>query len=150
MTREEFLAGTKLPPVPYTVDGLGDVHLKRFSGYERGQWDNFVTTSINKDTGMIDNPATYQAKLVVMTVCDATGKLLFTDHDIGQLLHTSGGALEEIFVASVKLNKLSRSEVAAAKANFTVTTQSETGTGSRGNGADLLTNAKRDLAPMSS
>lgn len=150
MTREEFLAGTKLPPVPFTVEGLGEIHLKRFTGYERGQWDNFVTTSINKDSGQIDNPAAYQAKLVVMTACDATGKLLFTDHDIGQLLHTSGAALEEIFVASVKLNKLSRSEVAAAKVNFHEMQPSEIGTASRGNGAVVLPSARSESVLTSS
>lgn len=60
-----------------------------------------------------DNKSNVRAYVAARTVCDEVGDLIFSDKDIPELGKKSGAALDRIFEAAIKLNKISSGDVAA-------------------------------------
>ena len=95
----------KLEQVPVPEWG-GDVTIRMMSANERDQWE---TEMFNPDGSVKTDTAA--ALLAVRVITDEDGKRLFADDDIEVLGAKSTAALNRIFVAAKRLNKLTLADV---------------------------------------
>lgn len=84
----------------------GSVFIAVLSGTAR---DRFETSIVGKNGGV--NMANIRAKLAAVTVVDENGDLLFDQKDLIKLGRKSGAALDRIYEASQKLNRITDSDV---------------------------------------
>lgn len=84
----------------------GEVIISTMSGFAR---DRFEASCIGKGGGM--NMQNIRAKLVAATVVDEQGNLLFNEKDVSALGRKSCAALERVFEAAQRLNKISEEDV---------------------------------------
>ncbi len=87
----------------------GDVYIRPMSGSER---DSFEGEMINQTGSRIAN---IRARMAVRVVCDDQGTRLFTDAEAATLGEKSAAALDRIFAASQKINRIGDAEVDAEK-----------------------------------
>jgi hypothetical protein len=100
LTRDAILAATNGEVQRISVPEFGgDVYIRVLTGRERDTLERFILLHR-------ENPATamLRARLCATTVCDETGKRIFTDADIPALAEKSGTALERIAVAILRHN----------------------------------------------
>lgn len=88
LTRDQIFAAQDIPP-PEKVDVPewgGDVYIRVMTGAERNAWDlsTITITGSGKQTKVTPNLKDSRAKLLVLTLCDETGKRLFTDQDVAK------------------------------------------------------------------
>ena len=125
LTKEQILSSshTDLKPVRVDVGGSwGEVYIRKFNGYQRGEWDRYnMADGVTDETGRLLNPELWRAKLVQLSLVDENNKLLFNAGEEHSLLGVDGGILEELFVASTKINKLNKWEIKAALTDFFLT-----------------------------
>jgi hypothetical protein len=84
----------------------GSVIISTMSGFAR---DQFEGSLVGKNGGT--NISNVRAKLAAATIVDEAGNLLFTDKDVAALGKKSSAALDRVFEASQKLNKISDGDV---------------------------------------
>lgn len=84
----------------------GQVTIKEMSGFAR---DRFETSIMGKNGGA--NMQNIRSKLVIASVIDESGNLMFTEKDINKLSNKSGAALDRIYDAVQKLNKITDADV---------------------------------------
>lgn len=80
----------------------GEVYVKLMSGSERDRFEISHTANPDKDI---------RARLIVSTVCDCTGVLLFTPADTESIGGKSSAVLDRIFSAAIKLNRIRKEDV---------------------------------------
>lgn len=105
--REDILSkkGGKLIELEVPEWG-GTVHLREMTASER---DAFEQASLDKSgSARLIN---IRARLASISLCDFSGKRLFSDADIAALGELPASALDRIFDASMKLNKISKQDV---------------------------------------
>ena len=107
LSKEQILKSddlkTELIEVP---EWGGKIYVRTMTGKERDAFESLFLKS-NKD-GSIDN---VRATLAAMTICDEKGERLFKDAEIKELGKKNAAALNRIFAASQKLNKLTEEDV---------------------------------------
>ena len=84
----------------------GDVTIAIMSGFAR---DRFEGSLLGANGGT--NMANIRAKLVAASIVDGSGELVFSDSDISKLGKKSSIALDRIFSAAQKINKISDVDV---------------------------------------
>ena len=84
----------------------GEVTIAIMSGFARDRFEGSIVGA-NGGTNMVN----VRAKLVVASVVDEKGDLMFSDSDITRLGKKSSIALDRVFSASQALNKITDSEV---------------------------------------
>lgn len=107
LNRDEILSkkGGKLIELAVPEWG-GTVNLREMTASER---DAFEQASLDKSgTAKLIN---IRARLASISLCDADGKRLFSEADIHILGELPASALDRIFDASMRLNKISKSDV---------------------------------------
>ena len=82
------------------------VWIRTLSGSERDAVENLIYQG-NKKGGLKN----VRAEFAVRCLCDQDGKRIFTDGDAAQLGTKNGGALDRIFEAARRLNKLDQKDV---------------------------------------
>jgi hypothetical protein len=107
LSRDEILAKKGGKVVEVTVpEWGGTVHLREMTAAER---DAFEQASLDKSgTARLIN---IRARLASISICDESGKRLFSDSDIHLLGELPASALDRIFDASMRLNKISKADV---------------------------------------
>ena len=90
----------------------GDVYIKVMSGSERDSWELYYGKEIEKT-----NSVNVRSKLAGLTLCDEQGKRLFSDGQIAALGKKSGSALERVYVESLRINKVTESDIEALEKN---------------------------------
>jgi hypothetical protein len=109
LTKDAILAADDLPREAITIpEWGGDVFVRTMSGTDR---DAFETSLIAKE-GRMEN---VRARLVALTVCDASGERLFEDSEIALLGRKSARALDRVFSVAQRLNGIGAEQVDAAK-----------------------------------
>lgn len=90
----------------------GDVCVKVMSGVDRDRWEIAATK-------LMDNPqnANIRASLCALTMCDESGKRLFTDQQVTALGEKSSTALDRVFNAARRVNKLTDEDIADLEKN---------------------------------
>lgn len=84
----------------------GTVFVREITASER---DAFEAGSLDKKGGA--RMANIRARLAVLTLSDSEGKRLFADADTHQLGELPASAMDRIFEASMRLNRLTKDDV---------------------------------------
>ena len=84
----------------------GEVEIATMTGFAR---DRFEASIVGKNGGV--NTINIRAKLAAATIVDAEGELLFKEDDVLKLGNKSAAALERVFIASQKLNRITSDDV---------------------------------------
>lgn len=88
----------------------GYVFVRMMSARQRDQFEAEQVSDPYKDI---------RARLAVHTVCDEQGEMLFTMADVEALSQKSAAALDRIFAAAVKLNRISKEDIDELEKNST-------------------------------
>ena len=83
----------------------GEVQIRTMTGEER---DSFDSEMIRDEKKTFKN---IRAKFLALIICDDNGKRVFSDEDISALGKKSAAALDRIFSAGQKLNKLTNEDI---------------------------------------
>ena len=109
LSKENILAANDLPLECIGVpEWGGDVMVRTMTGADR---DAFEASLIGKE-GRMEN---VRARLVSLTLCDATGARLFTDAEVTALGNKSARALDRVFTVAQRINGIGTDAVDAAK-----------------------------------
>jgi hypothetical protein len=84
----------------------GTVFVREITASER---DAFEASSLDKKGGA--KMVNIRARLAVLTLSDSEGKRLFGDADVAALGELPASAMDRIFEASMRVNRLSKSDV---------------------------------------
>lgn len=90
----------------------GTVFVRTLSAAERDRWE--IRCEDLKTKGLLSN---VRASLLVLTLCDADGKLLFTENDAVELGKKSAAVVDRLFDVARRLNGIGQEQVEAAKKN---------------------------------
>lgn len=96
----------ELVPVP---EWGGDVWVRGMTGAERDKFESGIVEQRGKDQSL--NMANIRAKLASMTICDDTGKRLFSESDVQALSQKSASALQRIFAVAQRLSGIGEDDV---------------------------------------
>lgn len=104
LTKEQILDCKDCPIMELNVPEWGDsVFIKVMTGAARELLEARSRTSANSTNGTTNN---FRELVVVLTVCDENAETLFDLSDIPALSKKSGRALDRIFEASLKFNRI--------------------------------------------
>ena len=107
LTKDQILnAEDKQTEIVHVPEWGGDVKIAMMSGFSR---DEFEGSLVGANGG--SNMSNVRAKLVAACVVDEDNKIMFTAKDIAKLGQKSGAALDRIFSAAKKLNKIDNDDV---------------------------------------
>jgi hypothetical protein len=82
----------------------GSVYVRSLSGTERDAYEaSIIGTSANRDVPNLKN---VRARLAVMTICDESGKRLFSDDEAATLGEKNTTALLRVYVTAQRLSGL--------------------------------------------
>lgn len=95
----------------------GSVIVRAMSGTQRDQYEASLMTR-GADGKLEVNTQNMRAKLVLYTVVDESGALLFSADELDALAAKSAVAIERISEVAQTLNGLNRSAIADAEKNF--------------------------------
>lgn len=103
LRREDILAFREnLPKVRVEVENFGSVFVRCMTGAEREQFE----------AEHLKAPSTnFRARLVVATVCNEHGVLLFLTGDVASVAELPTSFLDPVFVAASKLNGVLKDDV---------------------------------------
>ena len=110
LSREDILNVSDLViervPVP---EWGGDVFVRGMTGEER---DNFESTIVQlKEKNRVVIMRNIRAKLCSWSVCDESGKRLFSQSDVEELAKKSAAALQRIFKVAQRLSGITEDDV---------------------------------------
>ena len=105
LDRDAILASDDLKTERVNVpEWGGDVLVRVMTGRQRDNWEMLCQKAKDGVEGVM-------ALLVIDTVCDNKGELLFTADDLEKINKRSCAVLSRIFEVALKLNKLKPSEI---------------------------------------
>lgn len=84
----------------------GSVRIQTMTGYARDAFESSIT---GKNGGV--NTTNIRAKLAAACLVDEAGELMFSEKDVARLGKKSAAALERVFSAAQKLNRISDGDV---------------------------------------
>lgn len=90
----------------------GEIYIRTMTGAERDRWDLFSEKEVKK-TGHVN----IRARLAVMVACNSKGERIFKDEDAKELSKKSAKALDRIFDAASKINRLNDESIGEAEKN---------------------------------
>lgn len=104
LSREQILQadGHRRECVPVPEWG-GDVYVRTMTGRERDRWESDALPEERDGKPNLDN---IRARLLVLTLCDETGKRLFAAEDAAALGEQPADVLDRLYDAARKLNRL--------------------------------------------
>jgi len=91
----------------------GHVYVKIMTGAERDRWELSATEQLKTPT-----TANIRATLCLFTICDNKGERLFGDDQLGELGQKSAIALERVFQAARKINRINDNDVEELEKNL--------------------------------
>ena len=110
LNRDAILASNDLPKELVTVpEWGGDVYVRGLTGKERDAFEAGMIEQRGKSQTV--NLQNIRAKLASMSICDETGKRIFTDADMAQLSGKSAVALQRVFEVARRLSGLGDGDV---------------------------------------
>lgn len=92
--------------------GNVELYIRTMTGVERDTWEMYAAKAMERK-GAVN----IRAKLACLCLCDETGKRIFADGQVDHLGKKSSKALDRIYSAALKLNKLSDDEIEALEKN---------------------------------
>jgi hypothetical protein len=114
LTRDQLLTSPVLPAEKVQVPELGgEVTVRTMSGTERDAFEAFIRA--RSQIGKLGE--NYRAALIVFTVVDESGALMFTEADIDPLGKQSWLALDRIVKVAARLNSMADDDLKEAEKN---------------------------------
>lgn len=108
LTKDLILNADDRPVVDVAVpEWGGTVRLQSMTGEQRDLFDQAFADSTDSRDGKVRN---FRALLVACSAVDADGKLVFAIDDVQLLARKSGAALDRVFDAAMRLNKMSKQD----------------------------------------
>jgi hypothetical protein len=86
--------------------------IRTMTGTDRDSWELYASKQLEKVNGV-----NIRGKLACLSLCDENGKRLFGDGQAEALSKKSSKALNRVYEASLKLNKLSDEDIEALEKN---------------------------------
>lgn len=113
LTRDAILAAKDLKLAPVDVPEWGGrVYVRILTGLERDKLEKAIWDSRNKPIKV-----SLRARLVSLAACNDEGKRLFTDEDAVGLGQKSSAALDRVFAAAQKINRMTPDDIQALEKN---------------------------------
>lgn len=111
LTKEVILAAQDLPRELVNVpEWGGDVYVGTLTGLQRDKFEMTIVDANKNKKNIKLNTENIRATLAAMTMQDEAGNLLFTMEDVKALGNKSCAALQRIYDAATKLNRLSKTD----------------------------------------
>lgn len=125
LSREDVLAMDDRPTVAVVIPEWGgrSILVRTISALERDSWDLYLVANADPETHRL-RPAAIRATLVSLCACDVEGNRLFTDQDVEFLARKSAAAIDRIYEAARRLNKVSDADVEELKKTSAATATS--------------------------
>lgn len=118
MNREQLLAALRPDIMAVDIPGKGQFHVRSFDGHSRAAWYNHVTSNTDPATDKVVDMVGLVSTLLLLTVCDESGALLFGPDDAAALSALDSRCLDDLYKAAAKLNKLTREDADLAGDTF--------------------------------
>ena len=110
LSRDEILGADDIAYTEVDVpEWGGSVRVGAITGAARDRWELFLLN--NRDAGGKQIGANIRATLVAECAVDDEGKMLFTAADVVALGDKSGAALDRVFAAAKRHNRLSAADI---------------------------------------
>jgi len=107
LTKNDILKADDTQTVTVSVpEWGGDVIISSMTGFAR---DQFEASLVGKNGGQ--NISNIRAKLAAATIVDEKGNLMFSEKDLAKLGSKSAAALDRVFEAAQKLNRITEQDV---------------------------------------
>jgi hypothetical protein len=116
LTRDQVLNArdVRTVSVPCTEEWGGDILVRTISGTERDAFEETMSPSAANGRPNMRN---VRARFVALVAVDEAGDRLFQDKDAEALGKKSAAALDRVFVAGWKLNRMSKQAIEDAEKN---------------------------------
>ena len=106
LTREAIMAAAKPRTATFGVDGIdGDFHVRSITGKGLEEWMDQVMKRQDAN-GRLLRVKGMMGWLVVRTLCDASGGLLFLETEEAEVMSIDANVLDKIFAESKKISGL--------------------------------------------
>ena len=116
LSRDQILGADDLKTSEVSVPEWGGVvRVKMMTAGERDEWEALVY--LDKKGGQEQSPKDIRAKLVVFTCVDEQGARLFTVDDIPALTKKSAVAMNRLWAAASKMNRVMAADVTDLEKN---------------------------------
>ena len=116
LTRDQILAVADIKTEEVQVpEWGGSVFVRGLTGAQRVKFEMKVVE--HRGTKQIWHRENIRARIIVMSVVDDKGELLFSEKDIKAVSEKAAGALERIFNVAQRLSGLSKQDVAELAKN---------------------------------
>lgn len=107
LNKDDILSKIDLKKEKITVpEWGGDIFVSEMTADARDQWEQDI---IQKDEK--GNLRSARAKLLIATVCDEKGNLLFSPHDVVQVGKLSAKTVQKIIAVAQRLNGLGDEDI---------------------------------------
>lgn len=93
----------------------GEVYVGMLTGAERDRFEELSMKGKGKDREV--NLANFRARLAAAVIVDGNGNRMFSETEINVLGAKSAAALDRVYEAGTKLNRISKEDVDAAVGN---------------------------------
>lgn len=112
LAREDILAVSDIEIELVNVpEWGGSVYVKGMTGSERDQFESSIISLGSNGKAQKLNLTDSRAKLCSMTICDQTGKKLFSLADVKALTEKSAAALQRVFMVAQRLSGLGEEDI---------------------------------------
>lgn len=112
LSRDQILAVDDLKTVPVDVpEWGGTVYVRMMTGVERDLWEAMTVDENGDALPPQRKLANLRGRLVVTTASDAAGERLFEDTDAELVGKKSAAALDRVFAASSRLNRIFEADI---------------------------------------
>jgi len=114
LTKEQILGANDLVKESVGVpEWGGEVWVRGMTGSARSQYEESIYDANHKGIKLFN----IHAKLAAAAICDESGKLLFSQHEIEQLGQKSACALDRIAEVALRLSRLRAEDVDDLRGN---------------------------------
>lgn len=109
LNRDSILSADDLPREEVQVpEWGGSVFVRTMNGSERDRFEHAWRENPGRDV---------RGRVAALTICDETGKPLFTEADVARLGTKSSAALNRILAVSMRLSGLTKQDVEELQGN---------------------------------
>lgn len=95
------------------IDGLGEVRVKPLTLSMQEQWEREILS----EEGAMREDISIKASLIVKTVVDEEGRLIFNSDDIQAISELPAAPMNKLFTAAQELNNVTQDDIEELKKN---------------------------------
>jgi len=117
LTRDQILAASDLKTEIVDVpEWGGQVTVRTMTGAEKDEWEERLLAGSEEGSRKVTLKR-IRATLLALTVVDESGKRLFADSDVERIAGKSAAAIDRVYEAASRLNRLSKQDVEELEKN---------------------------------